>query len=73
MFGLCRDVTNATRGIKYSLLWDRANANTYIHRHNGVDAGPLKISHICFWMPKVKPNLAYLADVETTLASGMIK
>ena len=73
VFGLCRDVTSVTRGIKYSLLLDRANSNNYIHRRNGVNDGKFKISHISLWMPKVEPNLAYLADLETKLASGMMK
>ena len=41
IFGFCRDINKAFRGVKHSLILDRKISDNYIMRANGVAAGNL--------------------------------
>jgi len=46
IFGFFKDIHNVFRGVKHTLVMDRASQNDYITRANGVADGRFNISHI---------------------------
>ena len=73
IFGFCKDIDTVFRGVKHSLVIDRAQPADYIMRANGVAAGKFNISHISMWMPKVVPSLEVESAVESKLVGGHIR
>ena len=61
------------RGVKHSLLLDRAVPNDYIMKANAVGAGKFNIEHISLWIPKNIPSLEIQTEIEAKLVSGYIK
>ena len=72
IFGYCKDNQTVFWVVKYTLVLDRADPNSYIMKINAAAAGKFNISHISLWMPKVQLNLDIQTDLER-LVSGHIK
>ena len=73
IFGFCRDIDKVFRGVKHSLVLDRATPDQYIMKANGADAGKFNINHISMWMPKVVPSLSVASSIESKMVQGYIK
>ena len=55
IFGFCEDYDKVVYGLKHNLTLTRNDDNDAIFRANGVDAGKIILSKICWFMPHVMP------------------
>ena len=55
IFGFCEDYDKEVYGLKHNLTLTRNDDNDAIFRANGVDAGKIILSKICWFMPHVMP------------------
>ncbi len=69
IFGFCRDYNKVFRGIKHTLILDRADQNDCIIHADGVVEGQFSITRLALWMPRVVPSLAKMMELESLLAT----
>jgi hypothetical protein len=70
LFGFCKDINKAFRGLKHTIKFDKNYNANMIHAKTDVRA-KFQINFMSWWMPILKPNLTTLARLETELASGV--
>ena len=55
IFGFCEDYDKVVYGLKHTLTLTRNDDEDAIFRANGVDAGKITLSKICWFMPHMTP------------------
>lgn len=73
ILGCCKDIDTVFMGVKHTLQLTREHANNYIHRAAGVAAGKFKIEHISLWMPKIRPSIRVVSQLESKLVKGYLR